>query len=182
MSKELLRSLMLQKLDNLSEIELLSINQAVTNQIVKFFHSSPELLNQTGAAYQPLKKEVSVDLDELKKIYKLQLGFPILDNGQMHFGEPEGESNKGIWLKPPFKLVQPKWYFVPGIAFSLHGERLGRGRGFYDRYFNSNTGLKIGICWTEQILETIPSEAHDAKMDFIITENFCWNVKEQNKI
>lgn len=182
MSKELLRSLMLQKLDNLSEIELRSINQALTLQIVKFFHANPELLLQTGAAYQPFKKEVAVDLIEFKKIYKLQLGFPVLDNGQMRFGESEGEVNKGIWLKPPFNLVQPKWYFVPGLAFSLNGERLGRGKGFYDQYFNLNRGLKIGVCCTEQILENVPSEAHDAKMDFIITENFCWNVKEQNKI
>lgn len=173
---------MLQKLDNLSEIELQSINQTLTLQIVKFFHSHPELLNQTGAAFRPLKKEVAVDLNEFKKIYKLQLGFPVLENGQMRFGESDGELSKGIWLKPPFNLVKPKWYFVPGLAFSLKGERLGRGRGFYDQYFDSNDGLKIGLCWTEQILETVPSEAHDAKMDFIITENFCWNVKGQNKI
>jgi 5-formyltetrahydrofolate cyclo-ligase len=173
---------MLHKFDNLSDIELRSINQALTIQIVKFFTSRPELLSQAGAAYLPLKKEVAVNLKEFKKIYPLQLSFPILVAEQMKFAFPGDGPLKGIWLQPPYELVLPDWFFVPGLAFSLTGARLGRGKGFYDRFFYSNKGLKIGLCWSEQILENVPSEAHDAMMDFIITENFCWNVKEQNKI
>ena len=62
---------------------------------------------------------------------------------------------------------------VPGIAFDLHGNRLGRGKGFYDRLLQKVRGLKVGIAFDEQIVEKIPVEPHDAKVDFILTPSRC---------
>ena len=58
---------------------------------------------------------------------------------------------------------------VPGVAFAPCGARLGRGRGFYDRILKSASGRKIGVAFDEQIVEAIPSEAHDERVDGIIT-------------
>lgn len=58
---------------------------------------------------------------------------------------------------------------VPGIAFDKSKNRLGRGKGFYDRYFNHNKLYKIGICFDFQLLNTIPTTSQDVKMDKIIT-------------
>ena len=58
---------------------------------------------------------------------------------------------------------------VPGVAFDLSGNRLGRGRGFYDRILAEASGIKCGVCHDFQLLEKIPSEPHDAKVDFILT-------------
>lgn len=58
---------------------------------------------------------------------------------------------------------------VPGVAFSLDGHRLGRGKGYYDRLLQSFAGKKIGIAFDEQVLEAIPSAPHDVRMDFITT-------------
>jgi 5-formyltetrahydrofolate cyclo-ligase len=58
---------------------------------------------------------------------------------------------------------------VPGVAFDLSGHRLGRGQGFYDRILSAASGIKCGIGYDFQLLETIPAEAHDAKVDFIFT-------------
>jgi 5-formyltetrahydrofolate cyclo-ligase len=58
---------------------------------------------------------------------------------------------------------------VPGMAFDLGGNRLGRGKGFYDRILENATGIKCGVCHDFQLLEKIPAEPHDAKMDFIFT-------------
>lgn len=60
---------------------------------------------------------------------------------------------------------------VPGIAFDLCGNRLGRGKGFYDRLLNYTNALKIGIGYDCQLLDQIPSEPHDIKMDAVITPN-----------
>ena len=60
---------------------------------------------------------------------------------------------------------------VPGIAFDKSKNRLGRGKGFYDRYFNHNEVYKIGICFNFQLLKTIPATLHDVKMDKIITSS-----------
>jgi 5-formyltetrahydrofolate cyclo-ligase len=69
---------------------------------------------------------------------------------------------------------------VPGTAFDLHGNRLGRGRGFYDRLLEKASGVKCGICYDLQLLENIPTEPHDAKVDFVLTPNKC--VKARRKI
>jgi 5-formyltetrahydrofolate cyclo-ligase len=69
---------------------------------------------------------------------------------------------------------------VPGMAFDLDGNRLGRGRGFYDRLLITASGVKCGICHDLQLLESIPMEPHDAKVDFVLTPGKC--VKARRKI
>lgn len=58
---------------------------------------------------------------------------------------------------------------VPGLAFDVSGNRLGRGQGFYDRLLKNASGIKCGVCHDFQLLEKIPAEPHDAKVDFIFT-------------
>ena len=58
---------------------------------------------------------------------------------------------------------------VPGVAFDLSGNRLGRGQGFYDRILAEASGIKCGVAHDFQLLEKIPAEPHDAKVDFIFT-------------
>ncbi len=62
---------------------------------------------------------------------------------------------------------------VAGMAFDLSGNRLGRGQGFYDRLLENASGIKCGVGYDFQLLEKIPSEPHDAKVDFILTPNRC---------
>ena len=47
---------------------------------------------------------------------------------------------------------------VPGMAFDLRGNRLGRGRGFYDRLLENISGVKCGVGYDFQLLENIPAE------------------------
>ncbi len=59
---------------------------------------------------------------------------------------------------------------VPGCAFTKDGLRLGYGGGFYDRYLAKHPELyKVGICFKEQLFETLPVDAHDVRMDLIIS-------------
>lgn len=60
---------------------------------------------------------------------------------------------------------------VPGIAFDLQMNRLGRGKGYYDRFLPKLPAVKIGVCFDFQLFEQIPSCLHDVKMDYIITED-----------
>ncbi len=85
--------------------------------------------------------------------------------------------------KGPFELLQPKSSLpqiapekldlicVPGLAFSLKGARLGRGKGFYDRLLASPLpATRIGICFHQQLFPTIPTEPHDCHVHHILTE------------
>ena len=181
MRKEILRSELLGRLSALTNDEIQSFSFSLTNQIIKFFELYPELSGRIGAGYLPLKAEIAPVYQVLLQAVPLMLAYPMKKEGNMGFAIPDGMPRGGIWLDPPFHEVQPEWFFVPGVGFDLAGNRLGRGKGFYDRYFEDLQVMKIGIAWSEQLKDKIPVESHDCHMDFIITENFCWNVKQQVK-
>jgi len=62
---------------------------------------------------------------------------------------------------------------VPGLAYDRHGYRVGRGRGFYDRFLAQQDfqGVRCALCFHEQLLdEAIPAEPHDVPMDLIVSD------------
>jgi 5-formyltetrahydrofolate cyclo-ligase len=63
--------------------------------------------------------------------------------------------------------------FVPGVAFDLRGNRLGRGKGFYDRLLAEIRGVKCGVALDEQIVDEVPSGKMDVPLDFILTPARC---------
>ncbi len=61
---------------------------------------------------------------------------------------------------------------VPGIGFSPSGHRLGRGGGYYDNTLGSMPGAKrVGLAFEAQIVDDIPLEPHDERLDAIVTES-----------
>lgn len=58
---------------------------------------------------------------------------------------------------------------VPGVAFDRKGNRLGRGKGYYDKMLCCTSAWKIGICFDFQLLDSIPVESQDISMDEVIT-------------
>ncbi len=58
---------------------------------------------------------------------------------------------------------------VPGIGFSVDGYRLGRGKGHYDRMLARASGIKCGVAFDWQMTATLPVEAHDVRLDCILT-------------
>jgi 5-formyltetrahydrofolate cyclo-ligase len=58
---------------------------------------------------------------------------------------------------------------VPGRAFATDGRRLGRGRGFYDRLLAVVSGQHCGVAFDFQLLEAVPAEPHDVRMDYLLT-------------
>ena len=82
---------------------------------------------------------------------------------QFGIGEPTGPE----WTD----LDAVELIVVPGVAFDTQGNRMGRGRGFYDRLLKSTpNAVKIGVAYDFQMMNAIPVEPHDVKMDRVITE------------
>ena len=80
------------------------------------------------------------------------------------YGIPEPQIKK--------KLI-PNVLLIPLVAFDKKLNRLGYGGGFYDRFIQrmSKTSLiKIGLAFSHQRVENVPTEKFDKKLDFIITE------------
>lgn len=57
---------------------------------------------------------------------------------------------------------------VPGVAFDKQRNRLGRGKGYYDKILKQTRACKIGVCFDFQYLDQVPTEEHDVCMDLII--------------
>jgi 5-formyltetrahydrofolate cyclo-ligase len=81
--------------------------------------------------------------------------------GKFNIYEPEGEEWKDFSL---LELI-----IVPGIAFDIKGHRLGRGKGYYDRFLSKIINVyKIGVCFDFQLLPSIPIDKNDIKVDEVI--------------
>ena len=111
--------------------------------------------------------------------------YPRIEAGGMAFFEVEssGELMPGPWhpkirepVFAPERLVPPgkiDLLLVPGLAFTRDGQRLGRGGGYYDRYLAGLPAgaVKLGVCFECQLVDRLPSEAHDQRVHAIVTEN-----------
>ncbi len=56
---------------------------------------------------------------------------------------------------------------IPGMAFDSNNNRLGRGKGYYDKLLPMLKATKAGVCFPFQILDEIPTEEFDVKMDLV---------------
>jgi 5-formyltetrahydrofolate cyclo-ligase len=66
-------------------------------------------------------------------------------------------------------LSQLDLILVPGIAFDLHGRRLGRGKGFYDRLLAGVHGTTCAVAFDEQLVDEVPVESHDIHLNCMLT-------------
>ncbi|MEI6831204.1 MAG: 5-formyltetrahydrofolate cyclo-ligase [Candidatus Omnitrophota bacterium] len=79
----------------------------------------------------------------------------------------------GVWEPATENLIKPKdlnLVIVPGLAFDKKGNRLGRGKGYYDRFLStlSNKTYSIGLAFDFQILPLVPTTTHDVSVKEII--------------
>jgi 5-formyltetrahydrofolate cyclo-ligase len=86
-------------------------------------------------------------------------------------------SRWGLFEPPadPTREVDPAQIdlvIVPGVAFTADGERIGRGRGHYDRFLASLAphATAVGLCFATRLLPSLPTEPHDRRMDQVIAE------------
>ena len=60
---------------------------------------------------------------------------------------------------------------VPGMSFDSNGHRLGRGRGYYDRFLSQRPqAWKIGVCFSFQRVDSVPVSATDVVMDEVVSD------------
>lgn len=108
-----------------------------------------------------------------------ELYFPKFDLESQEYGL-SSVSDLSDFELGAYKVLEPKnpisnpsidLWLVPGVVFDLIGNRIGRGKGFYDRLLDGQSGIKCGISFHTQILHTpIPSNSHDQKMDILISD------------
>jgi 5-formyltetrahydrofolate cyclo-ligase len=86
-----------------------------------------------------------------------------------HFGIPQPPHEAARYLP----TADIPLFLVPGLAFDPAGRRLGYGLGFYDRAFAAAApgALKVGLAFDVQIIDCVPADPHDVRMDIVVTDN-----------
>lgn len=90
-------------------------------------------------------------------------GIENMTQGQsFNIGEPTGDI---------FSEVQNiDFIIVPGVAFDKNKNRLGRGKAYYDKLLKEVKAIKVGVCFDFQLVETVPVDQHDIKMDLVVSD------------
>jgi 5-formyltetrahydrofolate cyclo-ligase len=73
--------------------------------------------------------------------------------------------------EPQGSMVDPATIdliIVPGVAFTVNGDRLGHGKAYYDKFLPGTRAFTVGACFTEQLVDELPLEPHDVRLNRVI--------------
>lgn len=124
--------------------------------------------------------DTSVLIARLKEMGKTVLT-PRVINGTMVAVLDEGELRKGKYgilerLAPPCEAPIDVTV-LPLLAVDRQGVRLGYGGGYYDRFLKNRSTERIGYCYSFQVVQKLPFEAHDVKLHRVCTEEGWIEIK-----
>ena len=157
-------------LRGLSAAEIAAKSEAVWRQVeaLEEFRQAATVL-----LYASLPDEVQTPDFIRRHGARLRLLLPAVQGDALLVGEATG-----LRRSEPFGILEPAHALreippiavaiIPGVAFDRCNNRLGRGKGYYDRLLASLSTYKIGVCFGCQLLERVPCEAHDVKMDRVV--------------
>ena len=113
------------------------------------------------------KKKVVVPFTDIanKRIVPSKLdNWDDLKPGAYNILEPKKEKVQEISVDELDLII------VPGVGFDRQGNRIGHGKGYYDKLLRNFKALTIGLAFEFQVVENIPNEKHDISIDMIVTE------------
>lgn len=183
-SKEYLREKYLTARSEISQSKINKWSQKIKNNFLKL----PQLTNvKKIMAYASMRNEIKtfpLMKELLIQNYLLYLPYTIKeinDLGVAKIKNLNSELEKGVYgVQEPISKIRGNeipsdidLIIIPGACFSLSGYRIGYGGGYYDRFLSKHAenALKVGFCYEQFILNSIPAEEHDIPVDIIITEN-----------
>ncbi|MEI8234518.1 MAG: 5-formyltetrahydrofolate cyclo-ligase [Verrucomicrobiota bacterium] len=136
---------------------------------------------RTVGFFAPLPEEPNIDL-LWAVLGERTVCYPRIDGERLLFlrvpnREALLESARWNLLEPPHHddHIVPvgaiDLFFVPGIAFTADGRRMGRGKGYYDRLLAHPDfrAPAFGVCFAEQLMPHLPTEDHDRPVDRVFT-------------
>lgn len=180
MTKPEIRRLMRQLKAELSDEQKESLSQEVFAKIencdafknarnVMLYHSLPdELPTHEVVVKWTLNKKVYLPRCNGDELDVVKFQPQTMQTGSFNIIEPQGE---------PVDKNLMDLVIVPAVAFDGKGGRVGRGKGYYDRLLNGCNATKIVVGYPFQLIEEVPAEEHDIKMNYIVTPDKFIEIK-----
>lgn len=171
MDKKALRKFVREKKTKYSHEEFLKKSSAIFQQIAQ---KEAFTRAKTIMIYWAMKDEVQTQDFIQKWAEEKQFILPTVNGDELELKEYTGVEE--LVAGEQFGIPEPKGelftdydsielVIIPGVAFDKKNNRMGRGRGYYDKFLSSLKAPKYGICYDFQFFEKIPYEAHDIQMD-----------------
>lgn len=149
--------------------------QAFTKNLLAFLQNQ----NGTWAGFRALNGEPSLDGAIVQS--GVRWVYPRVDkNQELSFWAPK---NANAFIQGAFGIQEPdpsqsqqidlsniQGFIIPGLAFDKKGARLGKGKSFYDRALKNYSGIKVGVAFSWQVHESLPTDPWDVFMDVLVTE------------
>lgn len=122
----------------------------------------------------PLVEE-ALDLGKSVVVPRITVGGARMEAVRFYDFEDVMPGTMGIREPIGFEVVSPHaidWILVPGVAFDAGGGRLGQGGGYYDAFLQGlgHRPRAVGVGYESQLVDAVPVEAHDQKIDGLVTE------------
>lgn len=158
----------------------------ILNQIAasKAFLSASSLL-----IYAPHKDEINLlPLIKLARERGIPVGFPRCDTSTttisfyaLEVGQRLVRGAYGI-AEPPLDaplcpIDENTLCILPGLTFDPLGNRLGYGKGYYDRFLESFPGVRAAAVYEALLVKRVPTEEHDRPIALLFTEHECWDCR-----
>lgn len=175
-AKEEIRSRMLSIRKGIPDEEKHEMSRSVMERLfdLEEFHNA-----KTVAFYLSKRDEVDTWAMVEEEAHAKEVLLPIVKEKNLRFVYYE---KNGKMVRGPYGIMEPvgaefggagmDLMVMPLAAADRKGNRIGMGKGYYDRYLNGEgpkPKVLVGLCFDFQVVEDVPAEAHDVPLDIIIT-------------
>lgn len=148
----------------------------------------PQKSDKYWATYRAQKSEANPTAVESK--VNISWCYPVVEGETLSFYANENQE----WTLNQYKIEEPlindqhkskkielsqiEGVLLPGLAFDLKGQRLGYGKAYYDKTLKNYSGIKVGVAYSIQITESLPSSELDVPVDVIVTEKAIFRINK----
>ena len=166
---------MLERRNKLNSLEIAKRSKSIQEFVI---NSKEFQQAKVVGAYFAFGSEVTTELiiEQAKTLVK-KIALPRVEEDKITFYELSSiksliRGRFGIMEPPPsVPISEIDILVVPGIAFDKTGNRLGYGKGYYDRLMSGKQTFSIGLAYSFQLLENLPYDRYDKRLDAVASED-----------
>lgn len=164
--------------------EVLSKSARIQKQLFSFdkYINAKTVMLYVSAFNEPSTIEIIKDAISRKKRVVLPVSDTATETIVLSYLDSSDDLEKGAYGISEPKAIKPAdiadidFILVPGLAFDRRGNRMGFGKGYYDKLLCKTSAEKTALCYEFQLLDEINADDHDIPMNTIITEDKLYAV------